>query len=127
MHKVLIFENQIFDIENTFKFINLIKFDNKLDFTYYTTSQELKSFDELNNYDLIIIDIDLSRKSEKDGFGIIKSIEEYDDKILNKSFILTGSTKIEEKLKEYKLKQIPVLTKPVETEKLHVLMKNILS
>lgn len=126
MYKVLIFENQIYDIENRFKFINITAFKKQLEFKYYQSSQELEDLKELNSYDLIIIDLDLSLKSEKDGYAIISDIKEYKENLLKKVFILTGHTKVDEKLKKLHLENIPVLYKPFELEEVTSLMKKIL-
>lgn len=123
MIDILIFENQKFEIENTFNFINLVKFDSHLNFKYLATSQELNNIAELSNYGLIIIDIDLSLKSEKDGYGILKDIKNFDENILKKVFVLTGSTKVKEYLKNNDLSNIEVVTKPVEIDELTKVMK----
>ncbi|MFX4267392.1 response regulator [Aliarcobacter butzleri] len=127
MYKVLIFENQKYDIENTFKFINIVNFSNELNFEYLATSQELTNINELENYDVVIIDLDLSMKSEKDGYGILKDINNYDPNLLKKCFILTGSTKVNENLKNLGLEFLQVITKPVEVEDLTKVIKSIIS
>lgn len=123
MKKVLIFENQRYDIENTFNFINLIKFSNTLEFVYLNTSQELISMDSLNDYDLIVIDLDLSSQSKKDGYGILDDIKNFDSNLLQHCFILTGSTKVKENLKKFSLEEIEVVSKPVEIDELVKVMK----
>lgn len=126
MYNVLIFENQKYDIENRFKFINLTKFNNKLNFTYYQNSQELKEYNELYNYHLIIVDLDLSLKSEKDGYAIIRDIKNFSEKVFSKVFILTGSNEANQKLKEYDLENVPVLKKPIDIPTIVNKMKEIL-
>lgn len=83
--KILIFENQVYMIENTFKTINLLNFNEELEIKYLQTYQEMENIRILEEYDLIIIDIDLSVNSKKDGIGIIKEINFYDSNILKKS------------------------------------------
>lgn len=126
MKKVLIFENQKHDIENTLKYINLVYYEKKLEFTYYVASQELKNISDLEKYDLIIIDIDLALKSEKDGIGIINEINEECREQLSKVFVLTGSPDIREKLDENNFKDIPISLKPTNAIELYQEMKKIL-
>lgn len=127
MSKILIFENQITMIENTFNAINLLTFGGSLDIKYATTSQEIGPIDNVNNYDLIIIDIDLSTQSHKDGFGIIEDIKAYNPTILSKVFVLTGSTKVEEKLISLGYSAIPVIKKPTDIDEITEAIQKILS
>lgn len=124
--KILIFENQIYMIENTFKTINLLNFNEELEIKYLQTYQEMENIKILKEYDLIIIDIDLSVNSKKDGIGIIKEINLYDSNILKKVFVLTGSTKVRQKLDSLDFRDIPVVKKPTDIDEITVVMKNIL-
>lgn len=123
MKKVLIFENQRYDIENTFNFINLIKFSNSLEFTYYNNSQDLTNLDNLYDYNLIVIDLDLSTQSKKDGYGILNDIKNFNKDIIKHCFILTGSTRVKENLKKFSLEEVDVVSKPVEIDELVKVMK----
>lgn len=124
--KILIFENQVYMIENTFKTINLLNFNEELEIKYLQTYQEMENIKILKEYDLIIIDIDLSVNSKKDGIGIIKEINLYDSNILKKVFVLTGSTKVRQKLDSLDFRDIPVVKKPTDIDEITVVMKNIL-
>lgn len=124
--KILIFENQVYMIENTFKTINLLNFNEELEIKYLQTYQEMENIKILEEYDLIIIDIDLSVNSKKDGIGIIKEINLYDSSILKKIFVLTGSTKVRQKLDSLGFKDIPIVKKPTDIDEITVVMKNIL-
>ena len=124
--KILIFENQVYMIENTFKTINLLNFNEELEIKYLQTYQEMENIRILEEYDLIIIDIDLSVNSKKDGIGIIKEINSYDSNILEKVFVLTGSTKVRQKLDSLDFRNIPVVKKPTDIDEITIVMKNIL-
>lgn len=126
MNKVLIFENEYSDLEPTFKAINLLDFDNKLTITQFNTSQELEDIKNIDIYDAIIIDIDLSLKSHKDGFGIIQEIATYNPKILKKVFILTGSSRIKEKLNELGYKSLKIVSKPVDMDQITKYLKYLI-
>lgn len=118
MKKILIFENEYADLEPTFKAINILEFDYSLDITQYNTSQELGEISNVDMYDAIIIDIDLSLRSNKDGFGIIQEIASYNPKILKKILVLTGSSRIKEKLTELGFQSIKVLSKPLDMDQI---------
>ncbi|CAA6821101.1 MAG: Response regulator receiver protein [uncultured Sulfurovum sp.] len=126
MKKVLIFENEIPMVENTFKSINLLDFEEKLEIQYMQTSQELKNINEIIDYDLVIIDIDLSNKSDKDGIGIIQDIKRENEKMLEKIFVLTGSTKVKNTLNNLGFTNIPILKKPANLDEISKEMTRIL-
>ena len=126
MKKVLIFENEILMVENTFKSINLLDFEEKLEIQYMQTSQELKNINKIADYDLVIIDIDLSNKSDKDGIGIIQDIKRENEKMLEKIFVLTGSTKVKNTLNNLGFTNIPILKKPTNLDEISKEMKRIL-
>ena len=126
MKKVLIFENEILMVENTFKSINLLDFEEELEIQYMQTSQELKNINEITDYDLVIIDIDLSNKSDKDGIGIIQDIKRENEKMLEKIFVLTGSTKVKNTLNNLGFTNIPILKKPTNLDEISKEMKRIL-
>lgn len=126
MKKVLIFENEVYIIENTFKTINLLSFDEELEIEYLKTSQEIGNISNIENYELVIIDIDLSVNSKKDGIGIIKEISTYNSSLLKKVIVLTGHSKVSDKLKSLSFDKIPVLKKPPNIDELTTEMKKIL-
>ncbi|ADR34082.1 response regulator receiver protein [Sulfuricurvum kujiense DSM 16994] len=125
MKKILIFENEYADHEPAFKAINLLSFDNQLQITQYNTSQELTNISNIDAYDAIIIDIDLSLKSHKDGFGIIQDIDTFNKDVLKKVMVLTGSSKVEEKLIEQGY-DIRVAIKPIDIDQIADMLKDIL-
>lgn len=125
--EILILENQRKLIENAFKAINLLYFNNQLKINYAQTSQELGAIENIEKYKLIIIDIDLSINSKKDGIAIIKDISQYNEEELKKVFVLTGSTKVKDNLKILGFQNIPVLTKPINMEEVKNLMLKILN
>ena len=122
--EILIFENEYADLEPVFKAINLLEFDGELNITQYNTSQDLESIEQINDYDVIIVDIDLSLKSHKDGYGILHDISNFDSTLLNKVVVLTGSTKVEEKLSELGYTNVRLALKPADMDEITEVLKS---
>lgn len=127
MSKILVFENEITEVNTAFDAVNYLNFQGNLHFDYFTSSQDFKPFSDIVNYDLILIDIVLAQKSEKDGFGIIHEIiSKYPD-LIKKSIILTGDSKINEKLIERQLPILDIIEKPIGIEQVKkIFLKYIL-
>ncbi len=116
--KVLIIENEYSYIDTPFEYVNEIYFDNSIEYTVIPKSQDLRPFTDIQLYDYIFLDISLAKKSELDGFGILKKIK--DENIpIKQLVILTGNHLIKEKLNEKGLPtSYPILTKPIDFEDL---------
>lgn len=110
--KIAIFENQWHQVKTQFEVANKVYFKDELKYTQYNSSQELTPFEDLYNFDLVIIDISLSSNSDLDGFDLIQKILEKE--IHPKLLLLTGNSNILENLSNRKLPKIPVLMKPVD-------------
>lgn len=116
--KVLIIENEYSYIDTPFEYVNEIYFDNSIEYTVIPKSQDLRPFTDIQLYDYIFLDISLAKKSELDGFGILKKIKDENLQI-KKLVILTGNHLIKEKLIEKGLPtSYPILTKPIDFEDL---------
>ncbi len=121
--KVLIIENEYSYIETPFEYINEIYFDGLIEYTVIPKSQDLRPFTDIQLYDYIFLDISLAKKSELDGFGILKKIKDENLQI-KKLIILTGNHLIKEKLIEKDLPtSYPILTKPIDFQDLFKVMK----
>jgi DNA-binding response OmpR family regulator len=117
--KIAIVENEKREVEGAFSYLNSKYFEGGIEFRYFETSQEcLKEDLSLINYAAIIIDIHLTKKSQFDGFGLIKKLLELSPDWEDKILVLTGYHKVEEKLKDYGLPSLPVIVKPVNFTKL---------
>lgn len=122
--KVLIIENEYSYIDTPFEYVNDIYFDNSIEYTVIPKSQDLKPFTDIQNFEYIFLDISLAKKSELDGFGILKKIKDENLTVRN-LIILTGNHLIKEKLIEKGLPtNYPILTKPIDFEDLLKIMKN---
>lgn len=118
--KIAIFENEYDTVEIAFKYLNKKYFNSTLQFENYPRSDSFSDLSKLENYELIIVDLDLSSQSSLDGFGLIKKIERT---LTNpyKILILTGQAlsanyEIENGLE----KRYPVLEKPINYNKLNL-------
>lgn len=114
--KIAVFENEFELLRDTFELANIIYFDGKLAFEVFETSQDFGSIENIYKYDKVLIDIDLSPKSKKDGYGILKEI--YTLKKYPKLIILTGHSHIEKKLEELSLKTPTILKKPLDVQEI---------
>jgi len=114
--KIAIFENEIPMVEGAFEAMNLAYFENKIKYKFFTYSQEAKPYEKLKEYDIIFVDIQLTAKSELDGFNLITVILPIVGK--EKLAIITGFSRNEKILSELGLPEIPIITKPVDFIKL---------
>lgn len=88
--KIAIFENEFDTLEVAFKYLNKNYYDNKLEIKVFPRSQNLEKIEDILQYDLVMIDLDLSTHSDLDGFGLIKKIENELGYNRPKMVILTG-------------------------------------
>lgn len=116
--KILIFEDEWNSIKGSFELANIYAFENKLSFDIKTKSQDIAYNSWREFYDAVFVDITLAKNTKWDGFNIIKVIYDTDLFPLNKVVILTGNSKVEEKLKEMGINTdlIKILYKPINFE-----------
>ncbi|MBU3938059.1 hypothetical protein KJ942_00950 [bacterium] len=125
--KILIIEDQAELIKNKLDAINLLEFDSKLEFIYAPTSQEAGKVHSFIKYAVIIIDIDLSVNSKKDGIGIITDISNYNKDFLKKVIVLTGSSLVKDSLDNKGFNDIPVLKKPMDMTEVSSAIQQIIN
>ncbi len=107
--KILIFENEFNEMEPLFE---VLKSDYEdFEYEYFSNSQTFKSFDKINDYDNILVDLKLSDRTKMEGYDILEKIKKlgYD---MTKVAIITGHTIINAKLKEKGLSNIEIIEKP---------------
>lgn len=124
--KIAIFENEYESIKGAFETANLLRFNKKLEFSVFTSSQNA-DFLNIHNYSIIFIDIDLSSKSFLDGFGVINKIKEIDDNLMKRTIILTGNNKIKEAMDDRNISdpRINIIIKPTNYEEISSIIKKI--
>ena len=114
--KIAIFENEFDQIEYSFKLVNRLYYNDELKFEIFTKSQEFKNIENIINYDLIFIDLDLSVNSDLDGYSLIRKFIALNKKL--PIVILTGAAMVEESLKKKSLPPFEILLKPLDYKKL---------
>lgn len=117
MKKVLIIEDEYMEVQVAFEYVNSICMNSELQITNVTKSQEV-DFSKLSEYDYVFLDITLAKKSQMDGYGILKKIEK--EKIpIQKLVIMTGNSKISDVLKERGIiRDYSKLIKPIDYQEL---------
>ena len=124
--KIAIFENEYPSVQGAFDAANLIDFNNQLTVKVFPSSQSA-NFQEMKEYEVIFVDIDLSTKSQLDGFGVINKIKECDNSLTNRIVILTGNSKIEEILSERGIERdgIQIIIKPTNFTEISNAINNV--
>jgi DNA-binding LytR/AlgR family response regulator len=125
--KIAIFENEYDSVKGAFEFANLITFNNEIEYDIFPASNNAK-FDIIDTYSVIFVDIDLSSKSELDGFGLILKIQDINPSLTEKIVILTGNNRITEILKEKGIstKAINIIIKPTDYLEISKVIRNVL-
>jgi CheY-like chemotaxis protein len=115
--KIAIFENELDSVKGAFDTANLTAFNKTLELEYFTSSQNA-DYSTISNYVAIFVDIDLSQKSNMDGFGVINKIKQIDDALAERIIILTGNNKIRETMKDRSIidDRIAIIIKPTHYE-----------
>lgn len=126
--KILVFEDEWNTIKGSFELANIYAFDNKLKFTVKSRSQDEPFESWREKYSIVFVDITLAKNTQWDGFNIVKEISDGDLFDLNKVVILTGNSKISEKLKDLGINndKITILYKPIAFNALADQIKKIL-
>ncbi len=124
--KIAIFENEYTSVKGAFDTANLIKFDNSLELIIFPSSQ-VADLNKISEYAAIFIDIDLSSKSELDGFGLIEKIVKIKKEIVKKIIILTGNNKIKEILIKRNLYSPPIeiIIKPTDYREISKYLRKV--
>lgn len=119
-NRILIFEDDWTTIKGSFEMANIFAFRNELKFDVKSRSQDVKFEDWRDKYVAVFIDITLAKNSTWDGYTIIKEIKNRDLFDLNKVRVLTGNSKVEEKLKSMDVDTnvLKVIYKPVSFDEI---------
>ncbi|MCD4758008.1 MAG: response regulator [Arcobacteraceae bacterium] len=121
--RILVVEDEYKEIEGLLDYVNFKHFNNTLEFENIRYSQDIDKIESLDNYDLLIVDIQLDLRSEKDGISFIKDILSTDNS--KNVFLITGLRDgVTEKLKSNNLSHIQVLKKPLDDDELAEMIKS---
>ncbi|WP_313157068.1 hypothetical protein [Sphingobacterium multivorum] len=97
--KIAIFENEYKSVKLAFEACNAIFFQGGLELVNFARSQEF-GFDNINDFEVFFIDIDLSIKSHLDGYALIKEMIKFDPNIGTRIVVLTGNNRIQDGLRD---------------------------
>ena len=127
--KILIFEDEWVTIRGSFEMANIYAFEGSLEFEVKVKSQDA-SFDPWEDkYSAVFIDITLAKNTKLDGYNIFRKIKESKLIDLKRVVILTGNSKIIEKLKEMQIydEQVTIIYKPLDFVVLSTCLMKILN
>ena len=114
--RILVIEDMVETISGAFELAALSEFNENMKFDFKRTSQDV-DYENINDYALVFVDIELANGSKEDGFAVIRRLLNRGLYPLERTLILTGNTVIEEKLKENNINpDIEVVKKPVNYE-----------
>lgn len=117
MKKVLVIEDEFREVQVAFEYVNDLCLNSELEIINVAKSQEV-DFTKISEYDYVFLDITLAKKSQMDGYGILKKIERENIPI-QKLVIMTGNGKISDVLKERGItNDYPKLIKPLDYQEL---------
>lgn len=117
MKKILVIEDEYREVQVAFEYVNDLCLNGELEITNVAKSQEV-DFTKISEYDYVFLDITLAKKSQMDGYGILKKIEKENIPI-QKLVIMTGNGKISDVLKERGItNDYPKLIKPLDYQEL---------
>lgn len=124
--KIAVFENEYDTVEIAFRYLNKKYYGNSIKFDNFPRSDSISDIGLLEEYQLIIVDLDLSSQSKLDGFGLIRKMEQRITTNLPQILILTGQSLSNSFDTENDLKhKYPVLEKPVNYKKLYEKFKEL--
>lgn len=117
MKKVLVIEDEFREVQVAFEYVNDLCLNSVLEIINVAKSQDV-DFTKISEYDYVFLDITLAKKSQMDGYGILKKIERENIPI-RKLVIMTGNGKISDVLKERGItNDYPKLIKPLDYQEL---------
>lgn len=125
--KIAVFENEYQSVSGAFNAANFLNFEDTLNIQVFPSSQTA-ILTEVVKFDVIFIDIDLSSKSELDGYSLIQLLQKLNENINKKIVILTGNNKIIESLNLRKINStnISIIIKPTDYEEITKNITNIM-
>ena len=117
MKKVLVIEDEFREVQIAFEYVNDLCLNSELEIINVAKSQDV-DFTKISEYDYVFLDITLAKKSQMDGYGILKKIERENIPI-QKLVIMTGNGEISDVLKERGItNDYPKLIKPLDYQEL---------
>lgn len=127
--KILVFEDEWNTIKGSFDLANIFAFDGHLKCVVKTRSQDIDFTSWNDEFKAVFVDITLAKNTQWDGFNIVKEIKERQLIDLNKVVVMTGNSKVEEKLKEMgvDIDVVKIMYKPIAFNALADQLQRILN
>nr|WP_287412304.1 response regulator [Pseudodesulfovibrio sp.] len=118
--RFLIFENRVADIRGALEGLKLFVYKD-LDWDFHVKSQDFPILLDVLEYDMVLVDLDLAKGSELDGYSLVEQILmlENHPPIL----IITGSYDVDDQLKVRDMAHVPYLIKPFDFKELQRAIK----
>ncbi|MFY0653803.1 MAG: hypothetical protein JXQ96_17310 [Cyclobacteriaceae bacterium] len=114
---VAVFENEYEGLKNSFEALSILEFDGELKFKYYPKFESFGPISKISQSDFAIVDLELAKNSQYDGFQVISMIEKEKEKqkvLKPKILIMSGKKDLLEKLKNDSSFEHPILIKPID-------------
>lgn len=127
--KILIFEDEWNTIKGSFDLANIYAFNGCLKCIAKSRSQDIDFTSWNGEYQAVFVDITLAKNTLWDGFNIVKEIEERHLIDLHKVVVMTGNSKVEEKLNEMGIDTnvVKIMYKPIAFNALADQLRRILN
>lgn len=126
--KILVFEDDWNTIKGSFELANTFAFDDQLEIRQVAKSQDIPFVGWRDEYSAVFVDITLAKRTQMDGFSIVKKIQDQDIFDLSKVVVLTGNGSVKEKLDILGVdtNSVKVIYKPVSFDELADVLQSIL-
>jgi len=111
--KILVLEDDFTALKGAFDYLNVKYYGGTLLYEVYSKTQDLPDLQKANDFDRIFVDISLHRNSSQDGYSFIRSLKAIIPNLIDKVIVITGSDKVRNKLIEFELPSLRILSKPV--------------
>lgn len=118
---ILFFENEFSELKPAFDMVNAYFYKGMLNYKVLPQSQSLTNLQDVKEYDLIIVDIDLSGLSNLDGYGVIAKIKNEISE-LPPIVIVSGHEKNLDIIKKYNLGMHQYIEKPIKFKEIQKLV-----
>ena len=127
--KILVFEDEWNTIKGSFELANFYAFDGRLKCVAISRSQDIDFTSCCGEYQAVFVDITLAKNTQWDGFNIVKEIKGRQLIDLHKVVVMTGNSKVEEKLNEMGVDTdvVKIMYKPIAFNALADQLRRILN
>lgn len=127
--KILVFEDEWNTIKGSFELANIYAFDGRLKCVAISRSQDIDFTSCCDEYQAVFVDITLAKNTQWDGFNIVKEIKGRQLIDLHKVVVMTGNSKVEEKLNEMGVDTdvVKIMYKPIAFNALADQLRRILN